>query len=217
VEERLARDPLRPFLLISFSLHLLMLAFLVLAPYVGRKPRPRPSVVWVGLLPETKASRVEPKEAKTEVVEEKKPASTQKPEKRAEERKELEAPPSKPKEQPKEPEVAAGGTDAGQEDLGIRVMEGQSFRYSYYLSTVLRKISANWHRAPRSTRGLSAVIYFEIEADGSVSDVRVEEGSSDRDFDLRAERALVLTRKLPPLPRSFEHDRLRVHLEFEGR
>jgi TonB family protein len=175
-------------------------------------------VLWVGIVPKTSAPRVEEPKAKTEIVEkekapEKKPAKVPevKPEKK-----------ETPKEQaqekkPEEPDEPASTGDLGPSDLGIKVMEGQEFKYSYYLSMILKKISGNWSRAPRSTRGLNAVVYFEIETDGSLSDVRIEEGSGDRDFDLRAERALILTKGFPPLPPSFGYDRLRVHIEFEGR
>jgi protein TonB len=215
VAERLAKLPLRRHLLISFFLHLLILLVVFLPPFGGKRPRPRPSVLWVGIVPRAASPRIEEPEAKTEVLEEKEPKE---PEKLTQTPKKEPEKPQPPKaEEPEEPEESVASAGSGAQDLGIKVMEGQEFQYSYYLAMILKKISSNWQRAERSTAGFVAVVYFEIERDGTLSNIRVEEGSGDRDFDLRAERALLLTRKLPPLPSSFEHDRLLVHLEFEGR
>ncbi len=106
---------------------------------------------------------------------------------------------------------------AGLPDIKPRIMtgSGRGFTYSYYLNIMLNKINYNWHNPYKGRDvGLKAVVYFEVSKDGTIYDVRIEEGSGDDLYNEMAIRAITSTKKLPPLPREFANDYLKVHLEF---
>lgn len=82
-----------------------------------------------------------------------------------------------------------------------------------YLSTMLDLINRQW-----SSKQLAAgttVMKFVIERDGQLANIALERSSGYGALDLMAERALRLTRQLPPLPAAFTEPSLTVHLVFE--
>ena len=102
--------------------------------------------------------------------------------------------------------------------LGARVSSeaGGSFEYSYYLAMILKKIGKNWRNPYQfSPITIRAVIFFTINRDGRIADVRIEEPSGNIPYDQAALRAVLVTKRLPPLPQEFKGNYLRVHLEFE--
>jgi protein TonB len=82
-----------------------------------------------------------------------------------------------------------------------------------YLSTMLELIHRNWS-SKQQTAG-TTVMKFTIERDGTLTNVELEKSSGSPALDLMAQRALVLTRQLTPLPAAFTEPSLTVHLQFE--
>jgi TonB family protein len=82
-----------------------------------------------------------------------------------------------------------------------------------YLALMLERIRANW-QAQAEIAG-NAVVVFSIERNGRITDVSVESPSPIMMHNLNAQRALLVTRQLPPLPDAFTNPRLTVHLNFE--
>ena len=100
--------------------------------------------------------------------------------------------------------------------LGARIEGADALGYSYYLNIILSKISENWYNPYMGqSRTLLATVYFIIERDGTVKEVKLETGSGDGPYDMSCTRALLVTEKLPPLPPEFKGERLKLHLEFE--
>jgi TonB family protein len=92
---------------------------------------------------------------------------------------------------------------------------GRGFNYSYYLNILLNKISQNWNNPYKNIDIiLKSVVYFEIDENGLISNIRVEKDSGDEIYNESTIRAIALTKKLPPLPQEFSDDYLKVHLEF---
>ena len=58
---------------------------------------------------------------------------------------------------------------------------------------------------------------FTIQRDGRLTDVELEQSSGYFALDQTAQRALLLTRQLPPLPAQFPETTLTVHLNFSIR
>jgi periplasmic protein TonB len=99
-----------------------------------------------------------------------------------------------------------GGGTGGQINVG-------DFCCPEYLKTMLDLIRRNWN----DRQGVSAVaiVRFTIERDGTITDVTVQRSSGYPTLDLTAQRALLTTRQIPPLPSTFTPERLTVHLTFE--
>lgn len=87
--------------------------------------------------------------------------------------------------------------------------------YSYYFDILLRKIAENWSYGHVNRDTLRTTIFFVILKDGSIKDIKIEKTSGNTIFDQSAYRAVVLTKKVPPLPIEMNMEFLRVYLEFE--
>ncbi|MEM9594775.1 MAG: energy transducer TonB [Acidobacteriota bacterium] len=91
-------------------------------------------------------------------------------------------------------------------------VEDPNFTYGYYLDRVAAEISAKWTRPPVGGEVQQAVLYFRILSTGEVTDLRVADSSGDETFDRAARAAVEATSPLPPLPKSYKHDRLGINL-----
>lgn len=133
------------------------------------------------------------------------------------------------KEEKKPPEIKKGtatkkteetkkkGLPDGLPDIRPQIYtgSGRGFTYSYYLNILLSKIAQNW-RNPYQGKDiiLKSIVYFEVDKNGIISNIRIEDDSGDEIYNESTIRAVALTKKLPPLPEEFSNDYLKVHLEF---
>jgi TonB family protein len=58
-------------------------------------------------------------------------------------------------------------------------------------------------------------VKFTIERDGTLSDISLFKSSGNSVLDNAAQRAVIVTRQLPPLPGAFSNPTLTVRLNFE--
>jgi len=98
---------------------------------------------------------------------------------------------------------------------GEMAFDTDDFPFAPYVNRVRRKIASNW-RVPEGSQGADRFcrVYFRIQRDGSVSDVAVEESSGLFMFDQAAQRSVVESAPLPPLPREYRDLYLGVHFSF---
>ena len=82
-----------------------------------------------------------------------------------------------------------------------------------YLSTMIELIRRRWDNNQRVTG--SVVVRFTIGRNGAIGGVGVDRSSGYLALDMSAQRAVLLTRALPPLPRDYPDDDLPVRLTFE--
>lgn len=165
---------------------------------VSLAPLPQPRVI----------SPEEPAEETREIVPEEKPEEKAPPKK--EEKKP--EPAKKPVEKKAEEVVKTGLPDIKPK---VYTGSGRGFTYSYYLNILLNRISKNWHNPFRDQDViLKSVIYFEVDKDGTIYGVRLEETSGNDIYNETAMRAVIVTKSLPPLPDEFVDDYLKIHLEF---
>ena len=82
-----------------------------------------------------------------------------------------------------------------------------------YLSQMIELIQRNWS-AKQSVAG-QTMMKFTIQRDGRLTDMQLEQSSGYFALDQTAQRALLLTRQLPPLPAQFPEPSLTVHLNFQ--
>ena len=103
------------------------------------------------------------------------------------------------------------GSPLGTTAFGSRIgVDNPEFTYGYYLDRLLSLIDAQWQRPNMGE--VKAVIHFQIEKDGSITDLRVAESSGYNSFDFSALRAVQSAAPFPPLPRGYKNDSLGVNL-----
>ncbi len=120
-------------------------------------------------------------------------------------------------------ETGSAIADTGAKGIGFGLSTGGGGTGGYldvanfccpdYLSTMLQLVQRNW--GSRQEVAGTTLVMFTIQRDGRLSDVAVERSSGYAALDITAQRALLLTRQLPPLPAAFPDDHLTVHLNFQ--
>jgi protein TonB len=76
-------------------------------------------------------------------------------------------------------------------------------RFAYYVGIVSRKVGQNWYKGeadPRSSVGRKVTLVFDIDRDGTPTNIRVETSSGSPTLDLSARRALQRIDTFGPLP-----------------
>ena len=99
-------------------------------------------------------------------------------------------------------------------EAGITGIEGGDFPYSLYLQRMWSLISSHWFR-PATPAGTTATIHFVVDRDGTIRDVALESPSGNATYDRNAQRAILETSPLPPLPYGYGGTFLGVHLTFK--
>lgn len=199
------------FHIFSALLHIVLFAGIYISGRAHFKPIPQIEVYKVSLapLPQPKVTAPEEiPEEQEEIVPEEKPEEKAPP--KQEEKKP--EPAKKPAEQKAKEVVKKGLPDIKPK---IYTGSGRGFTYSYYLNILLNKIGKNWHNPFREKDIiLRSIVYFEVDKDGNIYSVRLEEDSGNELYNETTMRAVVATKSLPPLPDEFADDFLKVHLEF---
>jgi periplasmic protein TonB len=116
----------------------------------------------------------------------------------------LPPPPATSHQQPATPPVAPGVTAQ---------FEGGDFPYTIYIDRMRTLIGSHWFR-PQVGAGATTVIYFVIDRDGTIRDVKTETSSGNDAIDRAAMRAVMEATPLPPLPFGYAGTYLGVHLTF---
>lgn len=109
-------------------------------------------------------------------------------------------------------QIPFGGLSTGGGGFGGTTIDVKNFCCPEYLQTMLTMIRANWNR----NQGVNGKVMmsFVVQRDGRITDVKVEQ-SGGQFLDLVSQRALVSTRRIPPLPRQYQQNTLPVQLVFE--
>lgn len=197
------------FYIFSVLLHVVILGAIFISGRAHFKPIPKLEVIKVSLapLPQPKIIQEETHEESQEVIEEKKEEKA--PPKQEVKKKE---PPKKPVEKQAKEAVKKGLPDIKPK---IYTGSGRGFTYSYYLNILLNKIGKNWHNPFKGKDIiLKSIVYFEVDKNGNIYSVRLEEDAGNDLYNETAMRAVIATKSLPPLPDEFADDYLKVHLEF---
>ncbi len=136
-----------------------------------------------------------------------------KQEKRKEVKKEIQKPKETEKNDTQKPHSDSVASYASSRGIMI---ENASFKYSYYTNSIVKKIGRYWQWSSVSS-SFRAVVYFKIDREGSVYDVKIKESSGDESFDQNALRAVQLAGPFAPLPEGYLEESLGVYFEFKFR
>jgi TonB family protein len=103
--------------------------------------------------------------------------------------------------------LSSGGAGTG------GYLDVQNFCCPEYLTTMIQLIQQNWN-AQQDVAG-QTLMKFTVMRDGRITSVQTERSSGYFALDQGAQRALIATRQLPPLPPQFPDQSLTVHLNFQ--
>jgi protein TonB len=91
-------------------------------------------------------------------------------------------------------------------------------RFAYYVQAVNQKVSSNWYKVevdPRVTSAKRVYLVFDIQKDGTPSNVRIEQSSGIPSLDQSAVRALQRIDTFGPLPREYTGSKVSVEFWFD--
>jgi TonB family protein len=98
---------------------------------------------------------------------------------------------------------------------GVGVPGGTDPLGDWYLAAVQQRIWAIWVQQIKTGMTQEAIVSFTIEADGSVSDVRLIQTSGVSLPDLGAQRAIHSAAPFGPLPKHYGTNRLTIQGIFK--
>ncbi len=234
------RSPLPPFLLGSLAVHAAFTAALTLVPRRTAGPAFPENAITVSLAaaPPGAAVRSAPpapaRPPETEAAPDKAPEGVtvenagvridKKPKKTKEEAEKKEAPSPGPPSPPPAHEAPAPsgaptaevGLAAGGAPSGGASLDALSSEYAWYAASITAALKSQWIRPPLADvrEVLSVVVGFEIERDGSVRNLRIEQSSNVPALDRSALRAVTDAAPLPPLPGNLGAASLPARFEF---
>lgn len=102
--------------------------------------------------------------------------------------------------------TTGGGGTGAQVDVG-------DFCCPEYLATMQDLIYRNWS-SKQGSQALT-IMKFTIQRDGQLTDIQLDKTSGQAGLDFMAQRALLLTKQLPPLPAGYTLPTLSVRMTFE--
>lgn len=123
------------------------------------------------------------------------------------------------------PKLPTGySTTPGASSSGVTV-QGQgggdfATRYGWYIEAVKRRINGNWNQFTidpgiRAARQAHAVLTFTIHRDGTVKEIRLTQSSGNASMDNSAQRALLSSTPMPPLPGDYSGSYVSVIFDFD--
>jgi TonB family protein len=120
------------------------------------------------------------------------------------------------------PASRTGGTGTSSEAPGLSfapagpgVPGGTDLNGDWYLAGVQGKIWSLWQQQIRAGSWQPFTVSFTINADGSVSDIRVVQGSGVFTLDLAAQRAISSAAPFGPLPKTYGTDHFTIQALFK--
>lgn len=121
----------------------------------------------------------------------------------------------------KTPVAETKETDAAAREIRERKGGGsvdiRKFPYEWYLNIMESRIYGNWDtfRANFFTnRQARATVYFQLDRDGRMSDLKIEISSLNNEVDESALAAVRNSAPFPPLPPGYKEKSLEVHFGF---
>lgn len=94
----------------------------------------------------------------------------------------------------------------------------KKFPYEWYLRIMESKIYRNWDTLSVnffSNRTLHVTVYFKVNRNGNLIEVKLEQSSLNSEIDESAMEAVRKSAPLPPLPPGYKEEVLEVHFGFK--
>jgi TonB family protein len=104
-----------------------------------------------------------------------------------------------------------GGLSTGGGGTGA-AMTNVNFCDPEYLGQMISLIHRNWQQQSGNGR---PVVRYVIQRDGTLTEITLRQSSGNAGLDFMAQRAVMLTRAIPPLPQCYPHPTYAMNLTFE--
>ena len=111
-------------------------------------------------------------------------------------------------------EVDAPTSGAGSVFSGMTI-DNATFNYPYWFNQTFNKLGGNFHNRVAFDGELICVISFQVIRSGKIIDLKVEESSGIEAFDQGCLDAVTKSEPLPPLPRQFKDEIIKITLPFQ--
>jgi protein TonB len=103
---------------------------------------------------------------------------------------------------------------------GVQMGTGGSFgnRFGAYRDLLEQRVGQKWRTDEVDSRIQSApavIVTFEIQRNGSATNVRILQGSGIRSLDYSALRAISDAAPFPPLPQGYERNSAQIEFWFQ--
>jgi len=108
--------------------------------------------------------------------------------------------------------IPFGGLATGGGGAGAAYTDYADFCCPEYLTTMVQLVQRNWQQ--KQGQDATVQVKFTIQRDGMMTGIEIEQPSTQF-LNLAAQRAVITTKQLPPLPAAFTGERLTVHLVFQ--
>ena len=117
------------------------------------------------------------------------------------------------------PALAYGQFTTGAGPAGIGFGDGTfGNRYGWYVDSITRRISQNWLQSLVDQRIRTAprvYLSFDIDRNGGISNMEIKQSSGIPTLDRSAQRAILVSNPLPPLPGDYRGGAVNVSFYFE--
>ena len=113
--------------------------------------------------------------------------------------------------------LGSGGGFGGGQGVTIGTGTGEGTMDSWYVRQVEQRVGQNWLKTSLGhlENPVRTIISFEIQADGSIDNIRIEKRSGIGSVDLAAERAIRASDPLSPLPYELRNRTVKFVAYFE--
>ena len=101
----------------------------------------------------------------------------------------------------------------GKTGIGSLKLDQADFEYPFYIGQMADRIGMNWN--PTHAAPTSPVVHFVIQKDGTITDPRIVTSSGLPWIDRAAQRAVMESSPLPPLPAEYVGPHLGIQVVFE--
>jgi TonB family protein len=108
-------------------------------------------------------------------------------------------------------QAAGAGGSAG---IGGFKIDQVDFKYPIYIERMVAIMSMNWFK-PAQVVQTNPVVHFRIQRDGTITDIEFVRRSELPFVDRAAERAVLASSPLPPLPAEYAGPHLGIQVVFE--
>ena len=103
---------------------------------------------------------------------------------------------------------------------GVGMGPGSAFgnRFGWYRDLLEQRVASKWRTDevdPRLQTAPPVIVTFEIQKNGSVSNVRILQGSGNRNLDYSAQRAISEAGPFPPLPQGYDRNSAQIEFWFQ--